>query len=145
QPLLERHPRRPPETLSRDTDVGAALAWIVGGKRPGHDAGGRAGQVEHLARELEHRALGRVAEIHGPGEVPRRVHHGHAAANHVVDIAEATGLAAVAEDRDVLAAQRLHDEVRHHAAVVAVHARAVGVEYPHELDVERVLAVIIEE
>ena len=41
--------------------------------------------------------------------------------------------------------QRLHDEVRHHAAVVRVHARAVGVEDAHHLDAQLVLAVVVEE
>ena len=42
-------------------------------------------------------------------------------------------------------AQRLHDEIGHHAPVGGVHARAVGVEDPRDLDLELVLAVIIEE
>ena len=41
--------------------------------------------------------------------------------------------------------QRLHDEVRDDAAIVRVHARSVGVEDSHDLDVEPVLAVIVEE
>ena len=41
--------------------------------------------------------------------------------------------------------QRLDDEVADHAAVVGVHARAVGVEDAHDLDVELVLAVVVEE
>jgi hypothetical protein len=40
--------------------------------------------------------------------------------------------------------QRLHDEVADHAAVVGVHARAVGVEDARHLDLQRVLAVVIE-
>src|SRR6185295_17168068 len=74
-----------------------------------------------------------------------RIHHGYAAANQVIDIAEAPRLAAVAEDRDVVAAQGLHDEIRYHAAILAVHARAIGIENAHDLDVERVLAVVVEE
>ena len=72
-------------------------------------------------------------------------HHPHEAFDQVVDIAETAGLAAVAVDGDVLAAQRLDDEVAHHPAVVRMHARAVGVEDADDLDVEVVLAVIVEE
>ena len=67
------------------------------------------------------------------------------AVDQVVDVAERAGLAAVAVDRDRLAAQRLDDEVADHPAVVGVHPRAVGVEDPHHLDAEVVLAVVVEE
>ena len=63
----------------------------------------------------------------------------------VVDVAERAGLAAVAVDRDRLALQGLDDEIRDHAAVVRVHARAVGVEDARDLDLELVLAPIVEE
>src|SRR5262249_28088729 len=132
----------PPQALARDADVGAALSWVVGGKGTRHDARARTGQVEHLPGELQHGALERVAEILRPGEAWRPVHHRDAAANQVVDVAEAARLAAVAENGDVLAAKGLHDEVGHHASVLAVHSRAVGIEYAHDLDVERVLAVV---
>jgi len=41
--------------------------------------------------------------------------------------------------------QRLHDEVGDHAAVVRVHARAIGVEDSRDLDAHPVLAVVVEE
>ena len=41
--------------------------------------------------------------------------------------------------------QRLHDEVRNDAPVVGVHARPISVEYARDLDLEAVLAVVIEE
>ncbi len=41
--------------------------------------------------------------------------------------------------------QRLHDEVRHHAAVIGVHARPVGVEDTRHLDGHAVLAAVVEE
>ena len=43
------------------------------------------------------------------------------------------------------AAQRLDDEVRHHAAVVGMHARAVGVEDARDLDAHFVLPPVVEE
>ena len=66
------------------------------------------------------------------------------AVDQIVDIAERARLLAVAVDRDVLAAQAWHDEIGHHAAVVGVHARAVGVEDAHHLDAQPVLAAIVE-
>ena len=87
----------------------------------------------------------RVADVHRPGEVGRRVHQPHHGVDEVVDVAERARLLAVAVDGDRLAAQRLDDEVADHAAVVRVHARAVGVEDAHHLDAEAVLAVVVEE
>ena len=73
------------------------------------------------------------------------LHHADHALDQVVAIAERAGLGAVAEDRDVLAGQRLADEVRDDAAVEGMHARAVGVEDPHDADVDAVHAVVVHE
>ena len=73
------------------------------------------------------------------------VHEAHQAVDQIVDVAERPRLAAVAVDRDRLARQRLDDEVGDDAAVVGVHARAVGVEDARDLDVDAVLAVVVEE
>ena len=73
------------------------------------------------------------------------VHQPLPAVEQVVDVAEGAGLHAVAVDRDVLALERLDDEIRHHAAVVGVHAWSVGVEDPRYLDAQFVLAVVVEE
>ena len=81
----------------------------------------------------------------GPVTSSARVHQPHEAVDQIVDVAERAGLLAVAEDGDVAAEQRLHDEIRHHAAVVGMHARAVGVEDARHLDAQFVLAPIIEE
>ena len=62
--------------------------------------------------------------------------------HQVGDVAEAARLLAVAEDRDVLVAQRLAHERRHRAAVVQAHARAVGVEDADDLRVDPVVAVV---
>ena len=69
----------------------------------------------------------------------------HQAVDQVVDVAEGARLAAVAVDGDRLVRERLHDEVGDDAAVVRVHARAVGVEDARDLDRQLVLAVIVEE
>ncbi len=86
-----------------------------------------------------------VAEIDRSGHVARRHHHAHHALDEVVDIAEGARLQAVAVERDVLAPERLHDEVRDHAPVVRVHAGSVGVEDPDDLDLQLVLAAVVEE
>ena len=72
-------------------------------------------------------------------------HHADDALDQVVAIAERAGLPAVAEDGDVLAGQGLADEVRDDAAVEGVHPRAVGVEDPHDADVDAVHAVVVHE
>ena len=86
-----------------------------------------------------------LPRLTGPVKSSGVVHQPHEALDQVVDVAERARLRAVAVDRDRLAVQRLDDEVRHHAAVVGVHARAVGVEDARDLDVELVLAVVVEE
>jgi hypothetical protein len=65
--------------------------------------------------------------------------------DEIVDVAERTGLGAVAVDREVLAPQGLYDKVRYDAAVVGMHARAVGVEDPHDANIDLVFAVVVEE
>ena len=64
--------------------------------------------------------------------------------DQVVDVLEGARLAAVAVDGDVLAAERLADEVGHHAPVVGVHEGAVGVEDADHADVQVVRAVVVE-
>ena len=51
------------------------------------------------------------------------------------------------EDRQIWEAkmQPVDDEVGDHASVVRIHARAVGVEYPHDFDADAVLAPVIHE
>ena len=66
-------------------------------------------------------------------------------ADQVIDIAERPRLLAVAEDGDVLIAQRLHDEARHHATVIGVGARTIGVEDADDLDRQAMLPPIVEE
>jgi hypothetical protein len=69
------------------------------------------------------------------------VHQGDQAPHLVVDVAEAARLAAVAEHRERVAAERLVHEVRDHATVVGLHPRPVRVEDAHDPDVDAVLAV----
>jgi hypothetical protein len=95
--------------------------------------------------QFEHGELDRVAQIHRAGHFRFCLHQPQEPFDQVIDIAERARLLAIAIDGDVVAPQRLHDEVRHHAAVLRVHARAIGVEDPRHLDLQPVLAVIVEE
>ena len=73
------------------------------------------------------------------------MHQTHKSFDQVVHIAKRAGLRAVAIEGDGLALQRLDDEVTHHAAVVGMHAWAIGVEDARDLDVHAVLAAVVEE
>jgi hypothetical protein len=95
--------------------------------------------------EFADRDLHRIADVDRAGDVVRRVHQPHRAVDEVVHVAERARLQPLAIERDGLAAERLHDEVGDHAAVVGVHARPVGVEDAQHLDAQPVLAVVVEE
>ena len=81
----------------------------------------------------------------GPVTCIGRCHQPHQPVDQIVDVAERARLRAVAIDRDVAPEQRLDDEVRHHASVVRMHARAVGVEDARDLDAHVVLTPVVEE
>src|SRR5208337_1947041 len=105
------------------------------GKGTENEAGTRTSQPDDQLGELEHRELNWVADVHGTCEALLSFHHRHQGVHEVVDVAEGSGLRAIAIDGDVFSFQGLHDEIAHYAAIVRVHARAVGVEDPHDLDV----------
>ena len=67
---------------------------------------------------------------------------GDDAADQVVDVTEAAGLRAVAEDGQRPVLERLAQEGRDRAPVVGAHARAVGVEDAHDRGVDALLAVV---
>ena len=46
---------------------------------------------------------------------------------------------------DGLALERLDDEVAHHAAVIGLHAGAIGVEDACDLDVQAMMAAVVAE
>ena len=77
-------------------------------------------------------------------EALRPVHHPHESVDQIVDVAERTRLLAVAEERDRLAGERLPREVAHHAPVVGMHPRAVGVEDADDPHVDLVLPEVVE-
>ena len=143
-PCVQRDRGLPAEQRPGPGDVGLALGRIVLRQRPAHELRGRAGHRQHLLGQLQDGELARVAEVDRPGHVVGRGHHPQKPRDQVVGIAEAAGLAAVAVDGDRLALQRLDDEVRHHPAIVGMHARPVRVEDPHHLDPQVVLAKVVE-
>ena len=62
--------------------------------------------------------------------------------HQVVDVAETPRLAAVAKDREVLAAQGLTDERREDAAVVEPHSWSVGIENPHNAGFKAMVGMV---
>ena len=76
------------------------------------------------------------------GQMLVRFRQAQEAVDFVADVAEAAGLAAVAVDGEVFAAQSLLHEVGDDAAVVELHARAVGVEDADDARIDLVIAVI---
>src|SRR5690606_20527068 len=98
------------------------------------------GEFQHRLGERQHRELIGVADVHRlllagveqPGYTLYLVAH----------VAERARLRTVPEDREWLAAQRLHDEVRDHATVRWTHSRSVGVEDPNDAGVDSVGAAI---
>ena len=73
-------------------------------------------------------ALLRIAKVDRLPPCFVAVHQAHEPFDQVVDMAKASRLQTVAIDGDVLAGDRLADDVRHHSAVIRPHAWAVRVE-----------------
>ena len=65
--------------------------------------------------------------------------------DQIVHITKGPRLRPVTVNRNGLVVQCLDDEIRHHASVVGMHARAVSIEYARHLDSQAVLAVVVEE
>ncbi|CAI8691167.1 hypothetical protein EMIT0111MI5_110083 [Burkholderia sp. IT-111MI5] len=145
EPRFEPDRRLPVEVGACEADIGATLCRIILRQRTEYEPRRRARQAQNDLRKFADRDLVRIAEIDRAGEVRGRGHHPDQTVDHIVDIAERPGLAAVAIQRDVVAAQRLHDEVGNHAAVIGMHARPVRVEDAYHLDSHVLLAVIVEE
>jgi hypothetical protein len=119
------------------SDAGASDAGSAadaGAADAGTSTSGCGSNADCLRSEFCHGELARVAEVDGPVTESSLSIRRRKPVDQVVDVAEGARLAAVAVDRDGLALQRLHDEVGHHAPVVRVHARPVGVEDARDLD-----------
>lgn len=101
-------------------------------------------QLQNHLCELTDGEFAGVAEVDRAGRL-RLAHHPKHAFDEVVDILEAAGLLAVTVDGDVLVLQCLNDEVRHHATVIRLHLRPVGVEDADDTNVRVVGALVVEE
>ena len=145
QPEAQRHLRRPAGQLAHERDVGAPPPRVVVRDRPMLDRRLGARHLGHHPREIPDREFLGIADVHGARHVVGRLHHGDHGVHQIVHVAEGARLLALAVDRDRLSAERLGDEVRHHAAVVRLHPRPVGVEDANDLDPQVVLAAVVEE
>ena len=145
QALGQRHLRLPAERLARPRDVGLALLGSSAGS--GRCFSFDFDPVVRITSSASSSIVNSpgLPRLTGPVTSSSARHQPDEALDQIVDVAEGAGLRAVAIDRDVVARQRLHDEVRDHAAVLGMHARAIGVEDARHLDLEPMLAVIIEE
>ena len=134
----------PVQLLLRAAYIRLALAGIIGGERVEHKFGPGSRHVDDLLGEFPDGKLARIAEVYGPRDPGWAVHELDKAFDQIIDIAKGACLVAVAIDGDRLVLQGLHNEVRNYPSVIRMHARAVGVENARYLDVELVLAVVVE-
>lgn len=131
--------------LLSDANIRLAFLGVVGRQGIIDDFRFRASQGFDGLGQLNHDELAGVAAVDRVGEVFERVHQANEAFDQVVHIAKRASLRAVDVEGDRLALQRLDNEVAHHAAIVGVHARAIGVEDVRNLDVHAVLTAVVEE
>ena len=144
QSFAQSDTRAPAHLTCRQSDVRLPLHGIVCGQRLEHQLRSGTRQFNDHFRELADGEFARVAKIQRSGKALRRVHKTDETLDQVIDITKGSRLPTLTVNRDGLTSQRLHNEVRHDAPVVRMHARAVGIENPCDLDVELVLPVIVE-
>ncbi len=101
-------------------------------------------EANHHLGQCEHREFPRIPDINRTLEFGTGIHHSDDGLYQIVHVAKATRLCAIAINRDVASADRLDDEIAHDPAIIGMHAWTIGVEYADHLDVDTVLAVIIE-
>src|SRR6185437_2888016 len=145
QAVIEWGLRFPVEQQTGERDVGTATRRIVLGQWPRDDARGRLGQCDDPVREFPHGKLLRITEVDRTSDFIGAGHHPQETVDKVVHVAESAGLKPIAEDGDVLAGQRLSDEVGDDTAIVRLHPRAVGVKDADDLGLHAVTAPIVEE
>ena len=121
-------------------DVGLALFGIVLGQRLVNNFAARPGSLDDGLGELQHRHLGRVADVHRQLIIAH--HQAVDAFDQIRDITKTARLGAFAEHRDGPIRQRLAHERRHDAAIVQAHPGAVGVEDADDTRLDLVFAVV---
>src|SRR5437868_6156941 len=139
QALLELNLGFPAEQLPRPRDVRLPDLRVVDRQRLEDDLALRAGQLQHGAGELEQGELAWVAEV--DREMLAAAGEQVEAADQIVDVAEAAGLGAVAEDCQRLARGRLPNESWDGAPVVGPHPRPVGIKDTNDTSVDALLVV----
>jgi len=105
------HLRLPAQHSPGETDVRLALLGIVHGQRLEDERAARAGQLQDPGGEIADSELAGIPDIDRSGEVVISRHQPRHGFDKIVDVAEASRLRAVPVDGDVVAEQRLHDEV----------------------------------
>src|SRR5690606_24644730 len=145
QPRRQRCGGVPVQPLARQGDIGATLHGVV--LRQFMELQGRTAfrQLQHQPRHVQHSDFSRVAQIDRLAEFRRALHQAHQAFDQVVYITERARLDAIAVDAERPARQRLHDEIRYHAAVVGSHARPIGIEDARDLHGDATAAVLGEQ
>src|SRR5262245_50293120 len=94
--------------------------------------------------QIEHRKLVGVPNIDRASELRRCCHHPLQALDKVINVAERTGLLPVAIYRNVLALERLNNEVANYSTIIRVHPWPVRVENPNNFDLQTVLPPVVE-
>lgn len=102
------------------------------------------GHANDLLGQFEDGKFPGIAGIYRAGEVVGGVHEANENLNEVIDVAEGSGLVALAVDGDRLILQGLDDEIGDNPTIVWVHARAVGVEDPGDFYAQAMLPVVVE-
>ena len=141
--------RRPSSSGTRGSHPSTALALVISGLRCFGSSSGSgskddfrlgAGHAPDVFGELQNRHLARIAQVHRIAFVGQ--HQPVEPVHQVAHVTEAARLRAGAEDRHGFVAQSLIEERRHHAAIVQLHARAVGIEDARDVGAHAVLAMV---
>src|SRR5204863_9184702 len=106
----------PAENLARTRDVRLPNARVVDRQGLVDDVALRSGDLDYRLRQLVERELARIPDV--DREMLVRLREQDQTSDEVVDVAEAPGLRAVAEDRQRLVRKRLTDERWDRAPVV---------------------------
>src|SRR5262249_31342201 len=92
-----------------------------------------------------HRELTWIANVHRARYLVTGLHYSNYGFDHIIHVAKTSRLLAVAVDRDILPLQCLHNEVRHHSAVIQMHARSISIKDARHLYAQSVLTVVVKE
>jgi len=140
QTFAELNLRLPSQQRLCACDVGPPLLRVIARQGLENDLALGADKRLHLTRTFQDRPLVRIADVHRV--VLARFREPDDPIDEVGHVAETSRLRAVAVNGQRIAAQRLHHQVRNHAAVVSLQPRPVGVEDSHQVRVQVVIAPV---